>query len=263
MAGYRIEVRKLNTSGTVIITYQIPVFDNFNFSINSPVTPTPLPEEDSEEQILVKVEGNSTTVNLTWKMINYSTDQLTGSGISGNTRTIWEQMLALKNTFRPISLNDAFTLAIVDTSTSADVISWSGTINSIVCSLTSTTPVSATGTIKFIEGSVVSLYNTDGSKKPTNFTAVTGSSSGQINLTWTLPTDTGTGAPSISGYRIQYRSSLLNDWTTVEFTGSATSKTVSGLTASTGYYLRVAIITGTNTIGDYSKINFPVVVSGA
>ena len=31
MAGYRIEVRKLNTAGTVIITYQIPVFDNFNF----------------------------------------------------------------------------------------------------------------------------------------------------------------------------------------------------------------------------------------
>ena len=61
MAGYRIEVRKLNTAGTVIITYQIPVFDNFNFSINSPVTPTPLPEEDSEEQILVKIEGNSTT----------------------------------------------------------------------------------------------------------------------------------------------------------------------------------------------------------
>ena len=28
MAGYRIEVRKLNTAGTVIITYQIPVFDN-------------------------------------------------------------------------------------------------------------------------------------------------------------------------------------------------------------------------------------------
>jgi hypothetical protein len=172
-------------------------------------------------------------------------------------------MLALKNTFRPVSIDDAFTLAIVDTSTSADVISWDGTINSIVCSLTSTTPVSATGTIKFIEGSVVSLYNTDGSKKPTNFSGVTGSSSGQIDLIWTLPTDTGTGAPSISGYRIQYRSDLLADWTTVEYTGSATSKTVSGLTASTGYYLRVAMITGTNTIGDYSRVTFPAVSSGA
>jgi len=263
MAGYRVEVRKLNTAGTVIITYQIPVFDNFNFSINSPVTPTPLPEEDSEEQILVKIEGNSTTVNLTWKLINYTTDQLTGSGISGNTRTIWEQMLALKNTFRPVSIDDAFTLAIVDTSTSADVISWDGTINSMVCSLTSTTPVSATGTIKFIEGSVVSLYNTDGSKKPTNFAGVTGSSSGQIDLSWTLPTDTGTGAPSITGYRIQYRSSLLADWTTVDYTGSATSKTISGLNASTSYYLRVAMVTGTNTIGDYSRVTFPAVSSGA
>jgi len=254
MAGYRIEVRKLNTAGTVIITYQLPVFDNFNFSINSPVTPTPLPEEGSEEQILVKVEGNSTTVNLTWKLINYTTDQLTGSGISGNTRTIWEQMLALKNTFRPISLDDAFTLAIVDTSNSLDVISWNGTINSIVCSLTSTTPVSATGTIKFIEGSVVSLYNTDGSKKPTNFQADTGSSSGEIDLTWTLPTDTGTGSPGFTGYRIQYRLNNGLDWTTVEYTGSATSKTVSGLTSGTSYLVRVTMITGTNTIGDYSRI---------
>ena len=254
MAGYRIEVRKLNTAGTVIITYQLPVFDNFNFSINSPVTPTPLPEEGSEEQILVKVEGNSTTVNLTWKLINYTTDQLTGSGITGNTRTIWEQMLALKNTFRPISLDDAFTLAIVDTSNSSDVISWDGTINSIVCSLTSTTPVSATGTIKFIEGSVVSLYNTDGSKKPTNFQADTGSSSGQIDLTWSLPTDTGTGSPAFTGYRIQYRLNNGLDWTTVEYTGSATSKTVSGLTSGTSYLVRVAMITGANTIGDYSRV---------
>ncbi len=254
MAGYRIEVRKLNTAGTVIITYQIPVFDNFNFSINSPVSPTPLPEEDSSEQILVKVEGNSTTVNLTWKMINYTTDQITGSGISGNTRTIWEQMLALKNTFRPQSIDDAFILAVVDTGTSADVITWSGTINSMVCSLTSTTPVSATGTIKFIEGSVVSLYNTDGSKKPTNFQADTGSSSGQIDLTWSLPTDTGTGSPSITGYRIQYRLNNGLDWTSVDYTGSATSKTISGLSSGTSYLVRVAMVTGTNTIGDYSRV---------
>lgn len=254
MAGYRIEVRKLNTAGTVIITYQIPVFDNFNFSINSPVSPTPLPEEDSSEQILVKVEGNSTTVNLTWKMINYTTDQITGSGISGNTRTIWEQMLALKNTFRPKSIDDAFILAVVDTGTSADVITWSGTINSMVCSLTSTTPVSATGTIKFIEGSVVSLYNTDGSKKPTNFQADTGSSSGQIDLTWSLPTDTGTGSPSITGYRIQYRLNNGLDWTSVDYTGSATSKTISSLSAGTSYLVRVAMVTGTNTIGDYSRV---------
>lgn len=254
MAGYRIEVRKLNTSGTVIITYQIPVFDNFNFSINSPVTPTPLPEEDSEEQILIKVEGNSTTVNLTWKIINHTTDQLTGSGITGNTRTIWEQMLALKNTFRPVSIDDAFTLAVVDTSNSADVISWDGTINSIVCSLTSTSPVAAQGTIKFVEGTVVSLYNSDGSKKPTNFAGVTGSSSGQIDLSWTLPTDTGTGAPSISGYRIQYRKNYtVDDWTTVDYTGSATSKVLGGLIAAQSYILRVSMTNSNGVSGDHSK----------
>ena len=254
MAGYRIEVRKLNTSGTVIITYQIPVFDNFNFSINTPVTPTPLPEEDSEEQILIKVEGNSTTVNLTWKIINHTTDQLTGSGITGNTRTIWEQMLALKNTFRPVSIDDAFTLAVVDTSNSADVISWDGTINSIVCSLTSTSPVAAQGTIKFVEGTVVSLYNSDGSKKPTNFAGVTGSSSGQIDLSWTLPTDTGTGAPSISGYRIQYRKNYtFDDWTTVDYTGSATSKVLGGLIAAQSYILRVSMTNSNGVSGDHSK----------
>ena len=249
--AYKLELRKLNTAGTTIMKWTIPVFDTFNFQINTPVTPTPLPEEDSAEQILVKVEGNSTQVNLTWKLINYSTNQITGSGFSGNSKTIWEQMLGMKNQFRPISIDDAFELAVVD-DTNQDVISWGGTTASMQATINSMSPVIATANVKFMEGNVVTLYNGDGAKPPINFSASTGSSSGEIDLTWANPTDTGTGNPSLTGYRIRYKTGNV-EWTTEDYTGSATSKTLTSLTAGSTYDLQVSATTA-NSTGNMSKM---------
>ena len=250
MAGYTVEVRKFNTAGTTVMLYILPVFETFNNSINTPVSPMPLPEEDSAEQILVKVEGNSTSVTLTWKIKDYTTDQITGSGFIGDSKTIWEQMLGIKNQFRPVSIDDAFEIAIVNAG--QDVISWAGTITQMVANISSLSPVIITGTIKFMEGNVVTLYNSDGAKQPKNFTAVSGGSSGEIDLAWDLPTDTGTGSPSLTGYRIQYRTGN-NEWTTEDFSPSGTSETISGLTPSSTYECRVSSSTS-DSKGSFSKI---------
>jgi len=109
-----LEIRKLNTSGTVIMTWTLPRFDNFSFDINTPVTPTPLPEEDSSENVLIKVEGNSTALVLSWVVKPDSSNQITGSGFTGNSATIFEQLLGMKNQFRPTSIDDAYEIAIVD-----------------------------------------------------------------------------------------------------------------------------------------------------
>ncbi len=245
-----IEVRKFNTAGTVIMVYTLPVFNTFNNTINTPVMPTPLPEEDSGEQILVKVEGNSTQVLITWMIKEYPTNQITGSGFTGDSKTIFEQILGIKNQFRPVSIDDAFEVAVVESG--SDIISWAGTITQMIANFTSMSPVAATGTIRFMEGSVVTLYNSDGAKQPTNFTAVTGGLTGEIDLTWTVPTDTGTGNPALTGYRIQYRTGN-NEWTTQDETPSGTSETLTGLTGGLTYEVRVSSTTA-NSVGDYSKV---------
>jgi len=251
MPSYTIELRKFNTAGTIVMNWVIPVFDSFNFTVNTPVTPTPLPEEDSSEQILVKVEGNSTAITLTWKLKDYTTNQITGSGFTGDSKTIWEQMLGMKNQFRPVSIDDSLELAVVDDSGN-DVISWSGTTTSLVSSITSLQPVTATATVKFMEGSVVTLYNSDGAAQPTNFTAVTGSSTGEIDLAWTNPTDTGTDQPALSGFRTRHRTGNA-EWTTQDFTPSATTKTLGSLTGGATYEVQVSASTA-NSNGNFSKI---------
>lgn len=62
--GYAIFLR----SDTQI--YHVGNFVNLNFKYNTPVSPMPLPEEDSTENLLVKLEGNSQTVSLSWLLIN-------------------------------------------------------------------------------------------------------------------------------------------------------------------------------------------------
>ncbi len=245
-----LEIRKFNTAGTEIMKYVLTVFQTFNTTLNTPVMPTPLPEEDSAEQILVKVEGNSTQVIITWMIKEYSTDQITGSAFTGSSKTVFEQILAIKNQFRPRSIDDAFEIAIVEGG--SDVISWAGTITQMIANFSSISPVAATGTIRFMEGSVVTLYSLDGAKQPTNFTAVTGGLSGEIDLTWTVPTDTGTGNPALTGFRIQYRTGN-NEWTTLDVTPSAGLDTITGLTPSATYEVRVSSTTA-NATGEFSKI---------
>lgn len=244
-----LEIRKLNTSGTVIMTWTLPRFDNFSFDINTPVTPTPLPEEDSSENVLIKVEGNSTALVLSWVVKPDSSNQITGSGFTGNSATIFEQLLGMKNQFRPTSIDDAYEIAIVDGG--SDQMVWNGTVTKMSARFTSMEPVSARVTMNFLEGNVVTVYAIDTPKAPTNFTATGGGSSGEIDLTWTNPTDTGTGTPALSGYRVQYKTGN-NDWTTVDYTPSGTSRTITGLTGGSTYTVRVAASTS-NGVGKFSK----------
>ena len=77
----------------------------------------------------------------------------------------------------------------------------------------------------------------------------------EVTLTWDVPDDTGIadsgGKPgSITGYKVYYAASAINDLTAagVKSEDSAgTSKTITGLTAGTQYYFKV---TAANSIGE-------------
>ena len=42
-----------------VLGYNIPNFDSFNISVRTPISPMPLPEEKADENVLVKMEGNT------------------------------------------------------------------------------------------------------------------------------------------------------------------------------------------------------------
>jgi hypothetical protein len=83
---------------------------------------------------------------------------------------------------------------------------------------------------------------------PSNVIAVPGN--GQVTVSWTAPTNTGTG--TISGYTVTYGPTSGTTFTTVGCATSSTSCTVSGLTNSTAYTFAVTTTTtlsGANETG--------------
>lgn len=246
-----IVIRKLGANGTVIGKWVTEVFDTFKYDINSPVSPLPLPEENQEENILIKVEGNSAISTIAFVIKDFDTNRITGSGINGDSKTVWDIIKVVKNQFSPVSIEDSYQLAIVDNG--VDLISWKGTISKTNFVFASMSPVSAKVTINFLEGNVISIYNIDGAKQPNNLTVVSNDTtdSGDLFISWSVPLDLGTDSPARTGYRIQYRTGS-DDWTTVSFTSTGTSKTISLLTPGYKYEVRVAIQTG-DTVGLYSE----------
>ena len=73
MAIIRIYKYLIDVDGTteVIYRYSVPNLESLNVQYNTPISPMPLPEEDADENILVKIEGNSASIDIDWTLANY------------------------------------------------------------------------------------------------------------------------------------------------------------------------------------------------
>ena len=60
-----IYIRRMD-DGTVKYVYRVKNFDQFGIRFVSPISPMPLPEEDDDANILVKMEGNTSTMTVSW-----------------------------------------------------------------------------------------------------------------------------------------------------------------------------------------------------
>ena len=104
--------------------------------------------------------------------------------------------------------------------------------------------------------------------KPT-LAAVSGSSTSLV-ASWTKPGRN--GGPDITGYNVQYRVSTATTWNDFTHTGTATTTTLTGLTASTSYQVRVQALNGetpsawsdpSDAVSTNSAANNPPVFSGS
>jgi len=163
-------------------------FSNVSFRYNSPVSPMPLPEEDSTENMLVKLEGNSMNLGLSWMLIEEK-ENMVGTNIKRvnnkwaidpsptqiKSKTPFEQMNQIK-ILQPKGISDtnffiyilddsvggstSYTWATIDTiDSTAKLLTTQGTWQSVSFTIDASNPVNISTTLDFIEGKqVVTIY---------------------------------------------------------------------------------------------------------
>ena len=169
------------------ICYELESFNSISINKQTPVSPMPLPEEDSEENVLMKIEGNTTTMSLNWTLTNGSSsiaecsyDNLTylhtvnkymKTGIQTDQSGVFDQVSYIEKYLAPNSLNDYFELYILDSEqivkSKAKLYHKVGLIQDLQFNTDSSSPVNWQATMNFIEGAVVTSMSENLHQPPT------------------------------------------------------------------------------------------------
>lgn len=238
-----------NSGATLVYRYVLNNFSFFSYAINTPVTPTPMPQMEAKDQLLIKLEGNSSVVKLTWKVKDEGSNQETYAGVA--SRYIPEILAFFRDNFpsRGVdSLTDSYKFIINYSPTPFEL---TGVINAVNFETNGSEVNTLNASCDFIVGTIVpSGYESDPPSQPLNFTA-SSTTSTDIDLTWTTPQVAGSSA--ITGYNVQYiRSDIYEaDWHTIDV-GLVTTYQITGLVSTKPYFVRV-LPRNTGGIGARSK----------
>ena len=207
----------MHSTGTQTWRYEINNLGGVNLTLDQPISPMPLPQETAEENVLVKMEGNTKSITVTWKVgQNFpypkksSTSDVEGGEIlsdiekfyaaaSGSPIT-WtdlsyttpEQTISwLTNDFEGKDLSDVFTLALGDSN-----LVFEGFITRLSASIDGSSPVVWNMSMTFVVGNVISMNESDAPSEPRNVVSEKVNNSGgtsgtltRIKLAWDAPTD--------------------------------------------------------------------------
>ena len=126
-------------------------FSSLDFEMKTPVGDFPIPELRDTCNILVKAEGNSLSITLSFTMKDEgSTSIFTPGGVhaSQSITTVQQQLDFWINTFQPNSMEDGFLLTV-------DGITRAGTVKSMSISKQAQSPVLYDVRIQFVSGFAV------------------------------------------------------------------------------------------------------------
>jgi hypothetical protein len=266
MTGVEIQLYKIhpekytNTSSNAVDEYRIDkfvakTFESIGIDLNTPISPMPLPEDRSTENILVKMEGNSQQVRFGCRFdgnlvelsyVEDLTEILTQAGfVNVDTKSTADgggaynyganiitepdniQLVqTFLNNFESRSITDTFILRIVDKSQSPEKILFTGggSIVSINTSTDSASPVVWNVNVDFLVGNVISIYDADVPEEVTGL-EVSVPSSGSIKFRWSDPAREGGSA--ITKFTFVYQKVLEGNWIADnEITYSAAQSTI-------------------------------------
>ena len=208
----RIQLLKYDTNGNIEYTYTLGNFARISYDLNSPVTPAPLPEESAQQNVLVKIEGNSSNIRLGWTIRDFEESQVEAAfGVPDiEVRTIAQHLNFFRQQFVPISIEDSYGL-IIDYNDPGENdgnkrIAFSGSITKISFSTGSDRPVSINASVDFLEGTVIAIYDLDVPSLPINVTSTVFSDTqngprNRIRLEWEPPNEEDNDVAT-TGYKI-------------------------------------------------------------
>lgn len=229
-----IYLQKLDPNNNTTSVYVISNNDTFNIEYDSPVSPMPLPQNNDTQNVLVKIEGNSSQVNIVWTIKQESSNIGYNANDSYNVQTIWDQVNFFEKAIVPITLSDKYQITVADSMTLGSIHGSSpnayyqptftpttpyyqklGTLIKESFTLSGTSPVTFSASIAFMTGNVITAYETNTPSEPQNVVLTT-PTTGTITSTWTVPTDIAGGGGlgtdgstnTVTGYYIQRRTGL-------------------------------------------------------
>ena len=234
-----IYLRKI-VGDAIMFVYGITNLDNISINHNSPVSPMPLPEENDEANMLIKIEGNSCDVKLSWRIIPVTTPityervtiMLDGVPSTSYQATIpphlsvWEQRQFLYNMI-PVHIEERFDIIIdynndfiigdmgaveLPVNDGTEYQQFSGTWQKIDFRMAGGSPAVFDTSLTFMIGDVISGYSIDTPTPPKNFKITVPSQTPNRNIisstftfTWTKPSTVPDEANyPITGYNFYY-----------------------------------------------------------
>lgn len=236
----KIYLIKFEQNGTTeLYRYEVRNLQRFGYDMNTPVSPMPLPEEDASENILIKIEGNSSALDINWTIKDETTDTAPLNTTANSTKSIRDQVFFFEDKFVATSVDDSFALLFdYDGSgnlDSNDNLTYRGTYTQFHVDMVDPKLLTFNARCKFLQGSVALLYEVDVVSEPLNL-VVTTPSAGQIDTDWDTPLDAGSSA--ITDYRIFYRIRGSGDEFAISDVGGTTTSKIdiSGAVDLAGIY---------------------------
>ena len=248
----------MNTSATESWRYEINNLGSVSVVLDQPISPMALPQEDATENVLVKMEGNTQTITVNWKIgqdFPYPKKSITQNvGISeiqsdyekfydstapaspiswGDlTYSAPEDTVAwLTNDFEGKDLSDRFILVL-----GHGALRYEGFVTRMTCSIDGASPVVWNVSMTFIVGNVISIYETDAPSEPRNVKCELVNNSGvpqegsntRIRLQWSAPSDTASAVTHYAVWLKEVNKSYSSDPTYTFAVNNADGTTPSG-----------------------------------
>ena len=275
MVMTEIWLRKYNEVA-IIMCYKVKVFDNIDWKFGSPISPMPLPEEGGKENVLVKMEGNTHTMNLTFLMKNETTNGgVTNTdhagaygGFEDDSKTIFEKIQWFSNEkgFIGTHLGDKYDITILSSPpagvlpmtspTSSDggkpefqevvdntVLQLTGFVRNIALRTSAGEPATLRCSIEFIEGNLVGGYQNRVPQPVRSFQMLNGDHTSSNNganpttkMTYVYQIPRSVGSASLIGYTTAYK------------VASAPNVSATGTDPTTGWVYATPSPTATATV---------------